>query len=292
MRGNTRPSNSFVWDIGIPTFSENDADGFVGVQVGVYGTDNKSSGCPAGEVHTPYGFYCRPLDPTIDADGNLDPTKSGQALYAWQGGQLHLIPLQDPRVVPNLPPLGKGEAMLYGREGQFVKCRNGGEVSMMTTDDATITGQSVFFQMKPTGFTRTAPWGTERFDATGWHATTTSGASIDIGGIGGIPGFGTFGSYAQLQAAMIRLNGASVSLGGGTVQDNVALSTPILAAFAAATTVIDAIGVVLASLVPVSGVTAPQLATFATALSAYNAAIAAAVPLMRSNQVTAALTTA
>lgn len=274
-------------EIGIPTYSGNDEDGYVGVQVDQHGDGSSDPTCPAGEVHTPYGFYCRPLDPVVGPDGSIDPAQSGKAIFFWLNQDLHVIPAQDTRIVPKLPPLGKGESLMYGQEGQFIRCRNGGEIAMMTTDDGTTDGQSIYMSMKPTGFTRTSPWGTERFDSTGWHVNTTTGASLDIGGIGGIPGFSAFGSYVNMQAAMARINSMAVSLGSNPIQDNVALSTATLAAFTAATTVIDAVGVVLASLIPASGVTAPQLVTFASALTAFNTAMGLAAPLIRSPQVTA-----
>lgn len=216
-------------EIGIPIYSNNDEDGYVGVQVDQHGDGSSDPTCPAGEVHTPYGFYCRPLDPVVsppDAEGqrSLDPTQSGKAIFFWLNQDLHVIPSQDTRIVPKLPPLDKGESLVYGQDGQFIRCRNGGEIALMTTDDATVDGQSIYMTIKPTGFVRTSPWGTERFDNSGFHVTTTTGASLDIGGIGGIPGFSQFGSYATLRAAIAQINAAAVSLGSSAMQDNVATS--------------------------------------------------------------------
>lgn len=111
------PRTSFEWDISIPTMSVYDADGYLGIQVEGFGD---GAGVDHGEVHTPYGLISRPLDPTVDAQGRIDPAKSGQALIVWDGPRMHVIPTQDCRVIPKLPRVKKGGSMLYGATGSFM----------------------------------------------------------------------------------------------------------------------------------------------------------------------------
>lgn len=105
-------SDQIDFDHGIPVSSFYDADGFLGVSTDLYGEED--AGAPAAEVQMPYGIFSRPLDPTLDANGDPVPTTSGQAVFHFKGSEQHVTPGQDPRVVPNLPQLSKGSSVQYG----------------------------------------------------------------------------------------------------------------------------------------------------------------------------------
>lgn len=89
-----------------------------------------------------------------------------------------------------------------------------GSASLITTDDNTPTGNSVFLRLSPTAFQVVAPWGTIIFDATGFHVKTASGARLDLGGIFGLPApFNALTSYAKLSAGTVKCDGTQVLLG-------------------------------------------------------------------------------
>jgi hypothetical protein len=98
------------WDFGIATYSEYDADGFLGVQIDVYGEER--SGCAPLEVHAPFGFGSRPLDP---AEGGL----GCHALWAWEGSHGHVWLAGDPRITAKLPKLTKGGSIQYCAAGAY-----------------------------------------------------------------------------------------------------------------------------------------------------------------------------
>lgn len=96
------------WDGGIAVGSEYDG-GFLTVQPDLYGEEK--SGGSGGIVQHPYGFLGRPADP--DEEGAC------QALYAYEGDEMHVLPTQDARVIKKLPELKKGGSIQYGRTGTF-----------------------------------------------------------------------------------------------------------------------------------------------------------------------------
>jgi len=83
--------------------------GFLTVQPDFYGEGD--SGGAGGIVQHPYGFLGRPSDG--DGDGSC------QALYFYEGDQLHVIPTQDSRTLAKLPALKKGGSAQYSSDGQF-----------------------------------------------------------------------------------------------------------------------------------------------------------------------------
>jgi hypothetical protein len=101
---------SFAWDLGVAMYSEYDADGFLGIQVDVYGEEQ--SGCPALEAHGHFGFLSRPRDPDPDGAGC-------HALYAWEGNRGHVWLAGDPRVTAKLPRLKKGGSVHYCAAGGY-----------------------------------------------------------------------------------------------------------------------------------------------------------------------------
>jgi hypothetical protein len=96
--------------------AEYDADGFLGLQVDLYGEER--SGAPAFEMHSAYGFLSMPLDP--EKDGNAQATANAcTVLYGWEGSRGHAWPLSDPRVIVKLPKLLKGGSMQYAATGTY-----------------------------------------------------------------------------------------------------------------------------------------------------------------------------
>ena len=103
---------TFQFDRGVVASTAYDSDGFLTVQVDLYG-DAPNAGAPFGELQLPYGEYGRPCDPEIDADGVPKPSAACQALYWWDGPRQHVMPMQDPRIIPNLPKLSPGSKVWY-----------------------------------------------------------------------------------------------------------------------------------------------------------------------------------
>lgn len=104
------------WDLGIAMLSEYDKDGFIGVQVDLYG--EKKSGAPLFELHHNYGFLAVPLDPDKDVETN--PTSGAcSVLYCWEGSRGHAWLSGDTRVTPTLPKFLPGSSAQYGATGSF-----------------------------------------------------------------------------------------------------------------------------------------------------------------------------
>lgn len=262
---------NFQWDIGLSVLTTYDADGFLGVQIDAYGEQNAS--VHPYELHHPYGFMGRQLNPVADAAGNLDPSQSTQTLWAYEGSRGHGIALEDPRVVPTLPQIRPGESLWYGAAGQFGRMHADGSITFMTTDQGgSALGRNIFLRLKPTGFTLVAPWGKMTFDATGWHVLTSGGARIDMGSIGGMPApLDQLSTYIRMRAAMVDIEGGVVNLGPstGNAQPS-ALGLQTVAHLAAIATALQAIATALtaASGTTTSGVTPPAAAAVASAVAA------------------------
>lgn len=104
------------FDLGLITYTEHDADGFIGIQVGLLGEDATA---PLGEPLLPYGLFARPPDPELDANHEPDPSRACEALYCWEGNRLHVMPLGDPRTIAKIPKQSKGSAGLYCAAGSW-----------------------------------------------------------------------------------------------------------------------------------------------------------------------------
>lgn len=281
------------FDLYTAALSDLDGDGFVGVQLDLYG--EQEAGGPPAELHSPYGFLSRPLDPDTDADGNA--TLGCQALVADEGGTRHAWLGSDPRIIPILPSLKKGESLLYGPKGQFVRMHADGRVSLFTTDDGTMTGNTVAMEVRPDGFRWICPWGKITFDATGFHVLHSSGARLDLGAIGGLPApLDSLASYATMGAAMVSVEGSVVSLGtdaGAT--EPAAKAQTVLAVLGALTTAVSALQTAVAAIAAAAGnggsPIAPSVATSVTAAAtaattAASAVTAAAATLPANTSVT------
>jgi hypothetical protein len=226
------------WRLATSVLTAYDGDGYLGISVDEDGTEGSgnSSGAgatptvPAGaspsyEVTTPGGLLFRHLDPTIDSNGNPNAGASGLTLMMYEGGRGYGIPLTDPRTVVNLPPLGKGDCILYGGNG--TSCvrivgsgQNVGRLTLFTTTDGTPNGASVYLKVWPDSFGVIAPWGNLILDANAFDVShISSGTRFTMGGIGGLPGpAAQLSSFAVLQAASISLRATMVKLGAAGPQ--------------------------------------------------------------------------
>jgi hypothetical protein len=208
-----------------------DADGFLGVQADLDGTEQGGlssgadaaptqgiGGAPDYEMVMPFGSYARHSDPVVDSNGTPDPANAGLDLVLYEGGRGYVMPLTDPRTTAILPPIEKGSHWVHAANGISGMMIRGagqyqGQVSLMTTTDGTPGGQTVGLRVWPDAFARTAPWGTESFDANGYHLVIP-GVELHLGSVGGLPApASSLGSYASIKAATIGMSASIVKLG-------------------------------------------------------------------------------
>lgn len=201
------------------------------------------------------------------------------------------IGLRNERSSDAYAALAEGDTALHAtgpKHGAMVLARENGRVTLLTSDDATIQGRTVFIEVDPVGHRFVGPWGKVTFAQDGFHVRHYTGARIDLGGIGGsaLPGpLAALGGYVSLSAPIIRLEGAAIALGGIGVPDNVAKSTPLTEALIALNVALAAIAAALPGLATTpAGATAASTAS--TAIGVGIAAIAVALPLIPSASTT------
>ena len=264
------------WDIAVTMLSVYDANGFLGIQCDSEGSEGGglSSGAdatpipPGGGVRdyeaiAPGGLYHRPSDPAVDANGNPNSAQAALVLNLREGGRVYSMGLGDPRVVALLPEIGKGDTLLAGDNGSFVRIvgsgPNVGRISLYTTTDGTPGGMSVYETVWPDRFERVAPWMQERGDATG-YSLVVGACRFDMmtmaGGLGPAAAFGasasltTSGSIA-LDAPLVQL-GAVGATGHGPVVRGDLLQAQVIAPLASAVETLqvqlEAVATVLAAL--------------------------------------------
>jgi hypothetical protein len=276
------------WDIYAATMSAVDADGFIGIQVDVEGSQSPDGTTPpAGgalpyEMIAPGGLYHRPLDPVIDKNGNVDPAQTAQIMVHREGGRCFASVLTDPRVIPNLPQIEPGGSVLYAGNASLIRIvgsgKNAGRVSTFTTVDGTRNGQAVVALVWPDRHQWYAPWGKMTFDKGGFDVRTQWGARLTLGGIGGLPlvASAVGSTFAAISAASIELDAPSVALGNGLAKQPVVLSVTLQALLTAITSVIADLQTALTATVAAVSATpaangaplAPELAALLTTLSA------------------------
>ena len=209
----------FHLDIGIPTASSYDDDGFLSVQYDAEGEQN--AGVAGYECHHFLGSMARPLDPVVDSTGQPDATNAGQMLIAMEGGKGHAFMLQDVRIVPKLPALKPGEKIDYGCSGAFTRYRADGSIVQFTTDQGgDPAGRSIYQSVGAKAadgsleFCRIGPWGQEHWGKNGYRLLHESGVRISAGTIGGLPDpLSAIASSYRVQAGVIRLDAGVVMLG-------------------------------------------------------------------------------
>jgi hypothetical protein len=209
-------TSAFEWDIGVSTGTVVDGDGICRSSIDVPG-EQKARVTPA-EHHFPYGVYSRPLTPTTDSTGNPDPATANQLLYSMEGGHMHAWPMENPSVLALLPTIQPGETIFHGPLGQFWRMTNDGQMACFCPPPAGNSGSPPFtMNVGPSGFVISGPWGSLRLDGSGFHITTSSGATFDLGGVSGLPGpLSAVSSSAILNAGSISLTGNTV-IGAGAI---------------------------------------------------------------------------
>jgi hypothetical protein len=96
-------------DISIVALTTLDDDGHYGVQPDFFG---EGSGGPPFELHHPFGFLSRAMDPGPDGKGCY-------VHRAYEGSRGHAWYSYDPRVMALLPPVPKGGSIQYNARGDF-----------------------------------------------------------------------------------------------------------------------------------------------------------------------------
>jgi hypothetical protein len=172
------------------------------------------------------GFCARPSKP-------IAGKSAAQCVVLKTSDRDVAIASQDTRSLDIYGNLTHGEVCIYaaGQEclsqGRIL-LKDDGSVSMFTTDTNRAGGKSVYFRMGtgqpapsggPDGFTWAAPWGTMKFDATGFHIAMKSGAEFHLGAIAGLPApLDVISSYCSINAGTMHVNTASHAVGNGAVQ--------------------------------------------------------------------------
>lgn len=166
------------------------------------------------------GFASRPAKP-------IAGKSAAQCVVLKTSDRDAAIASQDVRGLAIYGNLKHGETCCYGAGEDGLSqgrafFKDDGSVTLLTTNDNTPTGKVVALKLAPDAFTFTAPWGSFKFDATGFHMKVKSGGSrIDIGGMDlsslGIPTAITdqLTGYITLTAAKINLKGGVCTLGLG-----------------------------------------------------------------------------
>lgn len=232
---------NWQWDMGVSTLTTKDADGFIGVQVDVYG--EKEASTPPFEAFMPPGLYCRPRDPATAPDGT--PTLGANVLYAWEGNSGFAFPMHDPRVIAKLPnTIAPGDTVLY--------CdRDDGQVSMLrlaAKDGAFIVylpapngaGQGIQLRLDPVnGLDLFTPWGRMLLGPLGYHVLLEK-SQLNMGAFSGLPGpLSTLTAYASLSTqGVASISGGAVSQG---TDGGLANESAVTALLAALTTVVAAL---------------------------------------------------
>lgn len=232
-----------VFDIGACVQTDFDEDDFLVAQPDGISQEPRLGGY---ELHAPFGLFSRPLDPETGPNGQVVEGGACNLLTATQGDETHAWFLGDPRIVKLLPLPKKGQSGLYGSSGAFMRVTPDGKITSWTTTTNAPEGQGVFFQVAPDGLVFSAPWGTWRFDATGWHVRTASGARHDMGGIAGMPApLDALSSYNTLRAHMCSVEGSAVSQGTDGGATNEAAVAALLVWVTAVTAALAGLGVVV-----------------------------------------------
>jgi hypothetical protein len=254
--------------------SSYDADGFLGVQIEVFG--KKSVGW--FELSTPHGSVSRPLDP--------DDAGFCQAYYWYEGTRGYAQLANDTRTAANLPQIEKGETIVHHPLGTgFVRMHADGGMSLFTTHDNTPNGRSVFLTIDRTGQVFNFPYGRLTFNDTGFHLLHNSGARIDLGAVGGLPAplSDAVKSYLILSADSVKVEGSAIKIGPrGVPSQPLALATQTLAALSALQGVITALASPGGIIAPPSGGPCTFGAAVATALANAASVLAASATTLPS----------
>lgn len=113
------------------------------------------------------------------------------------------------------------ETVIFGRDGSQgrVVVKDDGTVALMTTAANAQGGQAIVLSVGPNGLRYTSPWGTMRFDASGYHVRTKAGPAFRMGGIkvAGLPDeiAGAITGYCTIECPVFTAKSEIVNLGPG-----------------------------------------------------------------------------
>jgi hypothetical protein len=148
------------------------------------------------------------------------PPKGGECIVAFPGGDIQtvgagilLATIPRPRTRAVYGHLQDEEACIHAgsadgsNPARIVVKKDGAIVVMTETDD----GQTVYLRIAKDALRFVAPWGTIRFDASGFHVKTQWNARLDLGGVGGMPPPASdMTSYATMSAHTVKLDGLAL----------------------------------------------------------------------------------
>jgi hypothetical protein len=176
----------FEFDLLNHVSSNIDADGFHEATGDEAGEDQ--SGALAGQTHYMFGSMGRAPDAILDpSSGQPDPSKSATLLRAYEGGTSHTWQMEHAPTMAILPAIQPGEHLTYSMAGCFSRHYLDGSIAQSTTDGGGVDGRTVATWVRPTYFARMAPWGTEKFDASGYRLSHVGGAVRSVGYFSGGP---------------------------------------------------------------------------------------------------------
>lgn len=227
------------------------------------------------ELWQQVGWASRPSKPTKGK-------AAAQAITMQRGNRDVCIATQDVRcleIYGNLKP-GETAAFAAGEDGLSqgrTLWKDDGSITHYTTHNNRADGRSVYTRTAPDGIEWVAPWGTLRFDATGFHVRHISGAEFHLGGIGGLPfPLDQLNSYVSMSAGMIKQSAAiqSNGIGGGS---SLASASGVLEAISALQVEIAAVAAALNAAMAIPGVIKQE---HITAASAATSAVGVATGLL------------
>lgn len=106
-----------VWDYSVAVFSEW-KERALRIARDALSTKPEGGDGDAYEMVQPHGLLSRPMDPDVDADGNV--TVGAGLLTAEHGHEGFAMPTTDPRILDKIPELPKGSTVLYASNGANV----------------------------------------------------------------------------------------------------------------------------------------------------------------------------
>lgn len=276
------------FDIANVTGTSIDPDGFQVTQWDAEGEEN--AGVAASQAHHMFGSWGRAPDAVVEPGtqgavgaGEPDPSRSAACLVGHEGGVAHVFDLEHVPTIANLPTPAGGEHLSYSIAGCFTRHMLDGSVVRSTTDTggAAHAGTTIADWMRPTGFTRDAPWGRETFDNTGFRVKAAGGAKLSLGFVSGLPPPLNGGqSYFRALANIVEINGGAISI-GPTASDleSVAKAPQLVTVLTSLAAAIQAVQLALATITTSTPGATAALAS-APAVAAAQTAVAGALALI------------
>jgi hypothetical protein len=242
----------------------------------------------------PLGLSALPAAATRGADGSVTAHAEALVCRGVPGTTGVAINMRDERAGDAFGMLHPGDTCIHATgplHGAMVLAREDGRATLLTSEDGTITGRTVFCEVAPGtteepggNFRVVGPFGKMTMGSNGFHVRHYTGARLDLGGIGGsaLPGpLSSLGAYVTVSAPIMRFECSALAIGTGTGSDAVAKSTAVVAALTATSAALVAIAAGVQAL-PTTGGGAAAAATIAGALNSAAGSIDAALALIPS----------